>query len=144
MNTVIQLASAFCGALGFALLYNHKGLNIFLSAIGGGLTWGVYLICESFTENLFFLNLTAAVFAAVYSEVMARIRKMPTTAFIMPSVIPLVPGGSLYYTLLHLINKDSASALISGTNTLLTAGGIAVGIVIVSVIMKSRPVKHMK
>ena len=69
---------------------------------------------------------------------------MPTTAFIMPSVISLVPGGSLYYTLLHLINKDSASALTSGTNTLLTAGGIAVGIVIVSVIMKSRPVKHMK
>lgn len=137
MTTVVtQLLSALCGSFGFALLFNHKGLNLLFAALGGGLTWGLYLFCENFSENLFLLNLLAAAFAAVYSEVLARLRKTPATAFMVTSIIPLVPGGSLYYTLLYILADDKAAAQTSGVNTLFIAGGVAVGIVLVSVLLK--------
>ena len=141
---LIQLAAALCGSFGFALLFNHKGRNIAVATLGGVLTWGVYLLCESFSENLFLLNLLAAAFAAAYSEAMARVCKTPATAFLMTSIIPLVPGGSLYYTLLYVISKEEEAAQLYGVNTLLTATGIAVGLVLVSAAVRGMGRKYMK
>jgi len=136
MSGLIQILAALAGSCGFALLYNHKKWNILFATLGGGLTWGVYLLCALFTEDVFVLNLISSLFAALYSEVMARIRKAPVTAFVMNSIIPLVPGGSLYYAMRYLITEQNDLAVSSGLDALLAAGGIAVGIVIVSVIFK--------
>ncbi len=127
-DVLIQLSGALCGSFGFALLCNHKGANIAIASLGGALTWGIYLLGGIWLENLFLLNLIAACFAAVYSEFMARIRKT--------SIITLVPGGSLYYTLLYIIADDKTLSAAYALDTLLCAAGIAVGIVIVSVAIK--------
>lgn len=136
MTFIVQLLSALCGSFGFALIFGLRGKSVFYATIGGMLTWGVYLIGASFGENLFLWNLVAAAFADFYSEIMARVCKMPSTSFLAPSIIPLVPGGSLYYTLLYLIGKEEQKSSTAGVNTLLTAGGIAVGVVLVSVIVR--------
>lgn len=135
-DVLIQLSGALCGSFGFALLCNHKGANIAIASVGGALTWGIYLLGGIWLESLFLLNLIAACFAAVYSEFMARIRKTPATAFLMTSIITLVPGGSLYYTLLYIIADDKTLSAAYALDTLLCAAGIAVGIVIVSVAIK--------
>ncbi len=134
MTEWIQILCAFCGSLGFAFLYNQKGFDLVISAIGGMSTWGIYLLFENITANIFLLNIIAAAFAAAFAEVLARLRKVPATFFTVPAIIPLAPGGSLYYTLLYIIRKDSALAEQYGLNTLLAAGGIAVGIVLVSLV----------
>ena len=136
MAIAIQLLSALCGSFGFALIFRLRGKSILYATLGGMLTWGVYLIGASLGENLFLLKIVAAAFADFYSEIMARMCKMPSTSFLAPSIIPLVPGGSLYYTLLYLIGKEEQKSSEAGVNTLLTAGGIAVGVVLVSVIVR--------
>ena len=136
MQMAVQFLSALCISFGFALVFGLKGKSVFFASIGGALTWGLYLLCRLGLSNLFLLNLIAAAFAAAYSEAMARVCKMPSTAFLAPTIIPLVPGGSLYYTLLYLIGKEEEKSGEAGVNTLLTAGGIAVGVVLVSVAVR--------
>ena len=41
MREIIQLAAAFFGALGFALVFNLKGSSMLWSSLGGMLSWGV-------------------------------------------------------------------------------------------------------
>lgn len=135
IQTVIALLSAFIGSLGFALIHNHVGVDIFFASLGGALTWGVFLLGGQFFANLFLINLLAAAFAALYSEIMARFRKLPATVFVVTSIIPLVPGSGLYDTLLGILEKNEQTPIYA-VNTLLTAAGIAAGIVLISVLVK--------
>jgi len=137
MSMLIQIISAFVGSLGFALIFNVKGISTLICALGGGLTWCIYLLTEGLYSAPFVPSLCAAVFAAAFSEIMARIFKTPSTVFTATSIIPLVPGGTLYYTLLSVIRNNSFSAISYGTKTFLAASGIAIGIVVVSVFVKA-------
>ena len=136
-ETVIQIISAFVGSLGFAILYNVKKTNLALCMLGGGLTWIVCLCAKSITADLFVINVIAGAFGACYSEIMARIRKVPKTIFTLPSIIPLVPGSGLYYSMIYLFFEKQRDVFETyGKNTFLTVSGIAAGLVLVSVIFK--------
>ena len=41
---LISVISAFFGSLGFSIIYNIRGLRIWIPAIGGAVFWAVYLI----------------------------------------------------------------------------------------------------
>ncbi len=124
---IIQLISASLTAVAFALLFNAKSKYLFSCALGGLLNWGTYLIVFKFTNDIFIASFAASAVPAVYSEVAARIHKAPATIFFVTSIIPLVPGRSLYYTLSNIVSKNGDLAR---QNALLTAKyvvGIALG-----------------
>lgn len=79
-------------------------------------------------------NLIPTIVGTLYAEVIARIVKAPTIVFLIPAVIPLTPGGTLYYTMSAIVEGDMVKAQKQGEITLLVALGIAVGIVFISVI----------
>ena len=60
--------------------------------------------------------------------------KAPATVFLIPSIIPLVPGGRLYYTMRAIVDGDADSAKIYAMETIVIALGIAVGIVVISLV----------
>ena len=47
-----------------------------------------------------------AILITIYSEIWARILKTPATTVLMPTVIPLIPGGSLYYAMDAALRRD--------------------------------------
>ena len=49
MEYMIQLASAFLGSMGFALLFHIRREKLLLASLGGLLTWGVYLAAGGLT-----------------------------------------------------------------------------------------------
>ncbi len=63
---------------------------------------------------------------------MARIEKTPVTLMVICAMIPLVPGGGMYYTMQKVIEGDVSGALNTGFTTLSVAGAIALGMVMVS------------
>jgi uncharacterized membrane protein YjjB (DUF3815 family) len=65
---------------------------------------------------------------------MARARKAPTSVFLIPSVIPTVPGSNLYYFMQNLIHANSSEAISNLVTALSVALGIAGGTVTVSII----------
>ena len=66
----------------------------------------------------------------------SRLKKLPTTVILMPSTIPLLPGSSIYYTMLYAITSDNDKFLNYAKSTVLTGLGISLGAVIATVIIK--------
>ena len=135
MELVKLIITGALGAFGFAFFFNIKPKHVLFAAIGGAIATLVYALIDMAEINLFVSNFAATLVCVVYSTVMARVLKTPSMVFITASIIPLVPGGSLFYTMSNLILGDSAAAKLYGLNTLQVALGIAGGIVIESLIV---------
>ncbi|MBR0356077.1 MAG: threonine/serine exporter family protein [Clostridia bacterium] len=128
----LQVLAAAVGTLGFAILFNSRPRRLFLGALGGGLIWVMYLILSGYIGSDFLCVALAAAFGAVYAEIMARVCKAPATVFTILSEIALIPGGSLYITMHHLVGGRQTEALQYGMHTAMVAIAIALGIVLVT------------
>ena len=73
------------------------------------------------------------IIATLVAELLARILKSPTTVFIMPAIIPFVPGARLFFMMFSLVNSDPTLAKVHFTELLLSSLGIAVGIILATV-----------
>ena len=62
--------------------------------------------------------------------------KTPTTTFLVPSFIPLIPGGALYYTMNYALNKQWSQFAQQAFYTLQLALSLAVGIIAVTTVVR--------
>lgn len=128
------IISGAIGTLGFCLFFRIRRDKLIYGCIGGLLTSLFFCICSDLGLSVLMRNLIPTIVGTLYAEVIARIVKAPTTVFLIPAVIPLTPGGTLYYTMSAIVEGDMVKAQQQGEITLLVALGIAVGIVFISVI----------
>ncbi len=138
---LVQLFTAFLGAFGFALLFGLRSRHLLYAALGGLAAWGVYLGADALTSSLFLSSLCSSVFAVSYAELMAHLRKSPATVFVVPAIIPLVPGSSLYYAMSEAVQGELETARVYGHQTLICALAIAAGISLVETIRELRAKK---
>lgn len=127
---------AFMATLGFGIVFNLKGKHLAFAALGGSLSWFLYILCIDFRFSIIASLFTASVLGGIYSEILARVLKAPVTVFVICAIIPLVPGSGMYYTMLESIRGNIYGALSSFLSTLSYAGAIAIGILLVSSVMK--------
>ena len=132
----IEVLMAFLGSIGFAIFFKMKGKQILVAGVGGAIAWAVYLLAYEMFGGNFIPNLLAAVFVALYAELMARINRAPATIFLTAAAIPLLPGGSLYYTMAGLVNRDEILFAQNGEKTLIIALAISLGFTLVALINK--------
>lgn len=124
---IIQLLTALLGSLGFAMFFGLKPRYYIEASLGGLIVWGLYLVGMHLFDHIFIACLLASALAALYSEVMARIMKAPATLFFITSVIPLIPGSTLYYACSNVISRQWEQASSYGSVTLQYALAIASG-----------------
>lgn len=129
---LIHCLISFIGCIGFAIYFNVHGMGIWLCALGGFLTWAVYLIAEHFGCGVIAANFWAAAAASAYAEIMARIRKYPAISYLVVSAFPLLPGAGIYYTMSYALEGNMDLAVQKGLQTAGIAGVMAVGILLVS------------
>ena len=134
-ETLIIVISGIFGTIGFSILFKSDKKRIFCNAVGGALTCILYVVCCCYIENIFLQNFFPALFVTGYAEVMARLVKAPATPILACSIIPLVPGGKLYYTTYYFVIGDNAMFDVTLSETLQIAAGLAVGIICISVIV---------
>ena len=132
IDAIIQVFTGFIGSCGFALLYNIRGLRFWFAGLGGLLSWSFYLILKLFIPGDILCYFIVAILTSVYAEIMARVMKTPTTTFIMTSLIPLVPGSALYYTMTHAFSGNFEGFIEKGIQTVGLAGALAAGIITVA------------
>ena len=144
----VQLIGAFIGCMGFSILFNVHGPGSLLCGLGGVLAWGIYCVTIYSGGNDLLGYFWAAIVASGYSEIMARIRKYPAISYLVISILPFIPGSSVYYTMTHAVRGDMGKFADVGMHTVAITGVIAVGILLVStsvriwtVLRKNRSVK---
>ncbi len=133
---LIQVLSGTVGSICFAMLFNIRGRRLAVSAIGGFLSWSSYLLFELLTKNEVLSYFLVAALITAYAECMARVVKAPTTTFIMASLIPLIPGASLYYTMTSAFSGDFALFGNRAVYTLELAAALALGVIVASAVAK--------
>ncbi|MFT5874650.1 MAG: uncharacterized membrane protein YjjB (DUF3815 family) [Clostridium sp.] len=129
---IVNSLYAFLSSLGFGIIFNIRGKNLIIASIGGGLGWFTYLLSSKLQPSIVFSLFLASMVVSIYSEIMARIYKNPVTIFIICAIIPLVPGGGMYFATLEAVKGNFSASLSKGAETLFSAGAIAIGIVFVS------------
>ena len=124
--------SCFVACSGFVIIFNIHGYGNMLCALGSSLTWAAYCICNAAGMGYFTCCLIGTMASAIFSESVARIRKYPAISYLIISVLPLIPGSSIYYTALEAVKGNMDGFVYYGIETLGTAGAMAVGILLVS------------
>ena len=85
-------------------------------------------------DNLLCAVLVVSMFSAAYAELVAKHVRAPATLFLIPTLIPLVPGNSVYLMMLGLVRGDREAMELYGTLTAQWAVGLAAGISLVAVV----------
>ena len=67
---------------------------------------------------------------------MARIRKYPAISYLVVSIFPLLPGAGIYYTVSFALKNQMELSLDKGLQTVSIAGVMAVGILLVSTVVR--------
>ena len=135
-NELIMIFSGFIGSLGFALLFNIRGKRFIATGFGGLLATILYVVFGNLIPSEALVYFLVAVIISIYAEIMARLLKTPSTTFITSSLIPLIPGGSLYYTMTYALESDIENFISKGIYTLILASSLALGIIIIAAFTK--------
>jgi len=133
---IIQILTGFVGSFGFAILFNIRGRRLAMAALGGLLSWTLFIIFSQFMPNEQINYFFVSLLISFYAEIMARWLKTPTTTFITTSLVPLIPGSSLYYTMVYAFESDAENFIKKGLDTLLLASALALGIIVATTVMR--------
>ena len=133
-DVLMTLLTAALGTVGFSILFYVHPRRLTLATLGGVLTTAVYLLGGHFIGGELLPSLLGALAGAGFSEICARLTRVPVPVYMVPCVIPLVPGSALYATMFNFVSGQYKLAADAALTTLEVSLGIAGGIVIASVL----------
>lgn len=122
------ILGGFLGSLGFALLYHIRGKRLIAAAGGGILCCALFVLLGLVIKSEPVVYFLVSLATSIYSEILARVLKTPTTTFIITALIPLIPGGALYYTMASAFDGNFDIFLTNAISTLLLALALALGV----------------
>ncbi len=144
---VLPVIIAFIACAGFGIIFNIRDRNLFHASLCGAVGWMVYLIVVHYYNDIlacFFGGLAVS----LYSELLARSRRTPSTCFLIVGLLPLVPGAGVYYTMKYFVQGQYTEFAERGINVLSCAGSIALGVMLVismfRMFMHIRELRHNK
>ncbi len=136
IGELIRILTATLGTLGFALVFRVRHWHLVWATLGGTLAWVSDVIVSHLGGGAFLSSLAGALAVCLWSEGMARWRKAPANVYLIPGIVPLLPGSALYYAMEGAIYSDMEVFTQRGIDALLASLGIAGGILIASEIVR--------
>ena len=126
MKLFLPCVYAFLACAAFCVVFELRRWRYILPAcFTGAVSWLVYLALPE--GNVAVRCFVATIVVSALAELLARLLKAPATIFLVIGIIPLVPGGGLYYTMDYLLDKNFPMFSQVGLQTASTAAAIAVG-----------------
>ncbi len=127
---------AFCSTVGFCILFHVPKKHILSASFVGGCGWLAYTYFVISGSSNILACFVGSCVVALLSDLFSRAFKDAATIFIIPGILPLVPGANMYYTMLAILDGDIQKTASVGTETILMAGAIAVALLVVASVIK--------
>lgn len=140
---ILRIIGALIGVIAFAIYIEAPKKYLILGGILGAFEWFVYLMVLK-EHGVLFASFMATVIIAFLSHVVARIVKAPVTVFLIPGLLPLVPGAGMYRTVYQIVVGNRSLAMENLLETMQVAGLMAIGIFIVDSIFRMVQLKKWK
>ncbi|MCR5289173.1 MAG: threonine/serine exporter family protein [Treponema sp.] len=133
------------GCYGF--IFNAEKKDVPWGALLGAAGWSLYLIFKAQMQSDGWGYIIGSFAVAAGSEILAYSLKRPATIFLVPGIIPLVPGGGIYSAMHEMVQGNFDNAVRIGYAALIAAGAIALGIAVSSsiarILIKLRKKHHL-
>ena len=125
-------AACTVALLGIAVIFDVPPKKMLWAMIGSVISCVIMLIGDKYGLDPLITNMLATALPCVYCEIMARVLKTPTTVFMIPSLLPLVPGSRLYYTMFYLFSGEQQLFMDNMLAAVKICTGIALAIIVVT------------
>ena len=140
----LEVFTAFFATFFFGIIFSLTGKKLIYSSFAGGLGWYTHLLFFkelSYSKTASFV--ISAVVITIFSEIIGRLEKTTVTSTLIPALIPLVPGGGIYYTMSFFVENRFSEAFDKGRETIFLTVALSVGIFLFSQIL-DRTIKYTK
>lgn len=127
-HVILGILVATAATSAFAVLFNVPGRHIFMCGLVGGAAYAVYTAMLSIGVSVPVAAICAALALTIVARLLAIIKRTPVTVFLLAGIFPLVPGAGIYYTAYYLFAGNGAMASAKGSESLMIAGAISLGI----------------
>jgi uncharacterized membrane protein YjjB (DUF3815 family) len=131
---VQQLLLSFIASALFAVIFNIPKKLLINSGFVGMVGWMVYILFAEQHVNHVMATFIAAFFVAMLSNLFARLYKTPATIFSVSGIIPLVPGGTAFDAMRHVVLNDYNTAISLAAKAFMISGAIAMGLIFSEVV----------
>lgn len=131
MRLVLQTAGAFFAVLTLSVTFGVPKKYLIYSSVTGGLGWFIYLLLMEYGVKEFLAMFAATIIVALVSNLFARVLKAPVSIYLIPGILPLVPGLGMYRTVYSIINDDTKMAGYYFSSTMQIAGMIALAVFLI-------------
>ena len=129
---ILRIILCAIAVIGFSIIFNVPRRELVFCGLAGAGGWTVFtLISNAGNATAVLATFFAAMTVTLFARFLSTLRKMPSTLYIIPGIIPLVPGSLLYATMFYAVNGDHGMALTQGIEALSRAGVIALGLLVV-------------
>ena len=133
---ILPCLYSLIASIAFGVHFNIKLRHMIMAGIGGTLTQFIFLAFELSGTNEMLCYFFSAAAVSVYSEIMARRLRVPVNMYLVIGIIPLVPGGYMYNTMITLIGGDTDMFFEMFLTAVGIAGAIAMGVFAVSAFVR--------
>ncbi|MBM7617611.1 uncharacterized membrane protein YjjB (DUF3815 family) [Weissella uvarum] len=129
-NALIQLVFSYLATVSFGLFINvpRKALNA--AGISGAMGWMVYWFAVQANLSDIFANFFGGLTVGLIGLVLSQRKRIPSTIFNIPGLVPLVPGASAYQALVMIMSGNVVKANEKIFQVLMIGGAIAMGYVV--------------
>ena len=126
----IQFIAAFIAVVSFSVNLEIPKKHIIIVGIVGALGWVTFIICNYFNLNDILAYFISALFVTIISLILSKVLKAVSTIFLIPGILPIVPGIAMYKMIYFLINNNLKESAYQLLQAILITGGIALAIFI--------------
>lgn len=131
-SPVLLIILSFCASAGFGMVFQIPPHDLWRAGIGGVLTRIVLIYLPGVVGFRLVYTGAAALTAALYAEYLASRRKDPSTYFVYPAIIPLIPGDMFFHAILGALYGDWAMSLSNASGCIIALLGMSIGFVLSS------------
>ncbi|WP_031404930.1 threonine/serine exporter family protein [Geobacillus vulcani] len=139
---IVQLLLSFVASSLFGVIFNIPKRLLPHSGFVGMSGWAMYMAAARSGVDGVAATFVAAFFVAFVSNGFARRYRTPATIFVVSGIIPLVPGGTAFEAMRHVVMNDYNAAISLAAKAFMISGAIAMGLIfseVVNQLAKRRP-----
>lgn len=132
MILLTSALTSFFATLGFAVIFNTPRQHLLKASLNGALGWVLFIRITQLGGSAIFATFLGALAVGLIGEILANVFRKPATVFIIPAIIPFVPGYGIFYTMESIMQQNFTEAVSKGSESFLIAVAIASGLIISS------------
>lgn len=124
----LQVVAAFVAASCYAVASHVPKFAILTAGVGGAAGWLTYLVIVRLNETPLLATFLAAFLVGTLGWGLARWQHSPVTIYILPGILPLLPGLTIYNGMLELSRNENVQGLLLLVQAMFLGGALAAGV----------------